>query len=81
MDGDLCEARFGLSQDGFDVLAQRIDAVYHFAADVSLSASYLAIRKTNAFSMRNVLELCLHTRRKHLFHDGRVPAVLLRLRH
>ena len=66
--GDIGEPRLGLSQAAFDELARRIDAVHHFAADVSLSASYLAIRKTNAFSMRNVLELCLHTRRKHLFY-------------
>ena len=66
--GDIGAARLGLSPTGFDELAQRIDAVHHFAADVSLSASYLRIRKTNAFSMRNVLELCLHTRRKHLFY-------------
>ena len=66
--GDIGEARLGLSQDAFDDLARRIDAVHHFAADVSLSASYLAIRSANAFSMRNVLELCLRTRLKHLFH-------------
>ena len=66
--GDLCEARFGLGPDRFVDLARRIDAVHHFAAEISLSSSYQAIRKTNASSMRNVLELCLHTRRKHLFH-------------
>ena len=66
--GDVGEARFGLSRAAFDDLARRIDAVHHFAAEVSLSASYLAIRKANAFSMRNILELCLHTRLKHLFH-------------
>ena len=66
--GDVGEARLGLSQTAFDDLAQRIDAVHHFAADVSLSASYLAIRKANAFGMRNILELCLRTRLKHLFH-------------
>ena len=66
--GDVGEARFGLSRTAFDDLARRIDAVHHFAAEVSLSASYLAIRKANAFSMRNILELCLHTRLKHLFH-------------
>ena len=68
VEGDLSEARFGLGPDRFADLARRIDAVYHFAAEVSLSTSYDAIRKTNAFGMRNVLELCLHTRRKHLFH-------------
>jgi len=66
--GDLCEPRFGLGRAGFDDLAQRIDAVLHFAAEVSLSTPYLAIRTVNAFSMRNVLELCLRTRLKHLFH-------------
>ena len=66
--GDIGEAGLGLGQADFDDLAQRIDAVHHFAADVSLSASYLSIRKANAFSMRNVLELCLRTRLKHLFH-------------
>ena len=66
--GDIGEARFGLSQRAFDDLATRIDAVHHFAAEVSLSASYLSIRKANAFSMRNLLELCLRTRLKHLFH-------------
>ena len=66
--GDLCEARFGLGPDRFDDLARRIDAVHHFAAEISLSTSYQAIRKTNASGMRNVLELCLRTRRKHLFH-------------
>ena len=68
VEGDLREARFGLGQEGFDELARGIDAVYHFAAEVNLSTSYSAIRKTNAFSMRNVLELCLHSRLKHLFH-------------
>ena len=66
--GDIGEPRLGLSQAAFDDLARRIDAVHHFAAEVSLSTSYSAIRKTNAFSMRNVLGLCLHTRLKHLFH-------------
>ena len=66
--GDIGETHLGLSRAAFDDLAQRVDAVYHFAAEVSLSTSYLAIRKTNAFSMRNVLGLCLHTRRKHLLH-------------
>ena len=66
--GDVGEAQLGLSRAAFDDLCRRIDAVHHYAAEVSLSASYLSIRKANAFSMRNVLELCLRTRLKHLFH-------------
>ncbi len=66
--GDIAEARFGLPESGFALLCRRIDAVYHFAAALSLSSSYLAIRAVNTFALRNVLELCFHTRRKHLFH-------------
>ena len=66
--GDICQARFGLSEADFEDLCQRIDAVYHLAADINLTLSYLAIRKVNTFSIRNVLELCLRTRFKHLFY-------------
>ena len=66
--GDITEIRFGLSEADFADLCQRIDAVYHFAAEISLATSYTAIRKLNTFSIRNVLELCLRTRFKHLFY-------------
>ena len=68
--GDICQARFGLSEANFSDLSQRIDAVYHLAADVNLTLSYLAIRKVNTFSLRNVFELCLRTRFKHLFYTS-----------
>ena len=66
--GDIAEPRFGLSDSRFRSLCEEIDAVYHLAATLSLSASYLGIRRVNSFSVRNVLDLCLHTRYKHLFH-------------
>ncbi|MCY3790996.1 MAG: SDR family oxidoreductase [Gemmatimonadetes bacterium] len=66
--GDIAEVRFGLSEADFAALCQRIDAVYHFAAEISLATSYTAIRKLNTLSIRNVLELCLRTRFKHLFY-------------
>lgn len=66
--GDMAEARFGLSEAGFDSLCRRIDAVYHLAADLTLASPYAAIRKINTFGVRSVLELCLRTRTKHLFY-------------
>ena len=63
--GDIGIARFGLDASCFDMLCDRMDAVYHSAAELNLAASYLSIRKANAFSIRNVLELCLNTRLKH----------------
>ena len=65
--GDICEPRFGLSVEQFDSLCRQVDAVYHLAADIKLTSSYLDIRKNNTFSIRNVVELCLRTRFKHLF--------------
>ena len=66
--GDIREARFGLNTADFDALCRRIDAVYHLAADVSLVAAYRAIREMNVASLRNVIELCVRIRYKHLFH-------------
>ena len=56
--GDIGQTRFGLSEAEFDDLCQRIDALYHLAADLALASSYLAIRKVNTFGMQNVFELC-----------------------
>ena len=65
--GDVAETRFGLDEAEFDDLCRRIDAVYHLAADLTLASPYVAIRRANTFSIRNVLELCLRTRYKHVF--------------
>ena len=65
--GDVGDARFGLKGEDFDELCDRMDAVYHVAADVALTVPYLDLRRVNTFSARNVLELCLRTRLKHLF--------------
>ncbi len=66
--GDIAEDRFGLSEAAFDGLGERIDAVYHLAADVGLVMPYADIREANALALRSVLELCLRTRHKHLFY-------------
>ena len=66
--GDMGESRFGLSAADFNDYCRRIDAVYHLAADISLSSSYVAIRKLNTLSLGNLIELCVRRRFKHLFH-------------
>ena len=67
MAGDIHSAGFGLEPSRYSDLCRRIDAVYHLAASLSLSSSYLDLRRANAFSIRNVLDLCLTTRLKHVF--------------
>ena len=66
--GDLSKARFGLDESAFALLCRRVDAVYHFAADVGLAAPYPALRRINVLSLANVLELSLRSRLKHVFH-------------
>ena len=66
--GDACVERFGLGDAAFEDLSRRIDAVYHLAANVGLVLSYADIREANVLALRPVLELCLRTRFKHLFH-------------
>ena len=65
--GDIHLSRFGLEPSEFADLCQRIDAVYHLAASLSVATPYAALSRTNVFSIRPVLELCLTTRLKHLF--------------
>lgn len=65
--GDLVEPRFGLDSSDFNRLCERIDAVYHVAADVALIAPYVNVRETIITSLRQVLDLCLSVRFKHLF--------------
>ena len=70
--GDIRTDRFGLTETAFDGLCQRIDAVYHFATDVSLVLSYANIREANVLGLRTVLQLCLRTRYKHLFYASTI---------
>ena len=56
--GDIGLPQFGLDDITFDNLCERLDAIYHLAADITLSSSYKAIRDINTLSLRNVLRLC-----------------------
>jgi len=66
--GDICQERLGLSEADFASLCGRIDAIYHLAADLSLFSSYTALRMANTLSLRNIFDLCLRTRLKHVFY-------------
>lgn len=66
--GDVTVAQFGLGEPEFLDLCHRIDAVFHLAAQLTLVSSYRSMREANVFSTRNVIELCLRTRFKHLFY-------------
>ena len=65
--GDIHLPRFGLEPPQFADLCRRIDAVYHLAASLNVATPYATLSRTNVFSIRSVLELCLTTRLKHVF--------------
>ncbi len=66
--GDIAEENLGLPKGDYQGLCQRIDAVYHLAADVGLVRSYDEIREANVLSLGHVFDLCLRIRFKQLFH-------------
>ncbi len=66
--GDVREPRLGLPESDFARLAGDTNAVYHLAADLSLISSYAAVREANTRSVKNVLELALSRRRKHVVY-------------
>jgi amino acid adenylation domain-containing protein/thioester reductase-like protein len=55
--GDICVAQLGLDCDRWQGLAQRIDGIYHCAADVNLAKPYVTLRPANVMGTRHVLEL------------------------
>lgn len=65
--GDMNEHHLGLTNEDFADLCHRIDAIYHFSATLSLVTTYLQLRENNVFSIRNIIELSLTTRFKHVF--------------
>ncbi len=65
--GDMNEHHLGLNNEDFADLCHRIDAIYHFSATLSLVTTYLQLRENNVFSIRNIIELSLTTRFKHVF--------------
>ena len=65
--GDIQEPRLGLEAEKFDDLCERLDAVYHFAAELNLTSSYMEIAKKNTLSLCHLLEFCFSQRYKPFF--------------
>ena len=55
--GDLSLPLFGLSPEEFDVLAQKLDRIYHSGAQVNLQYPYSALKGTNVQGTQEVLRL------------------------
>ncbi len=66
--GDIGQEYLGLGEEEFGRLCHQMDAVYHLAADITLTTSYSAMRDANTLSLRTMLEMCLRHRFKPFFY-------------
>lgn len=64
--GDLSQPRFGLSEEQFSELAERIDVIYHNGALVNYVCPYSTLKATNVLGTQEVLRLASLTQTKPL---------------
>ncbi|HEX9922937.1 MAG TPA: thioester reductase domain-containing protein, partial [Anaerolineae bacterium] len=62
--GDLAQPRLGLSTEQFQMLAARIEAIYHNGAALNLIQPYQALKAANVLSVQEMLQLATRTRIK-----------------
>lgn len=55
--GDLSKTNFGLTDDDFSLLAEKIDLIIHNGADVNFVASYKALKNINVNSIFDIIKL------------------------
>jgi amino acid adenylation domain-containing protein/thioester reductase-like protein len=62
--GDLAQPLFGLSRDKFQTLANKIDVIYHSAANVNLVLPYTALKAVNVIGTKSILSFANHSKLK-----------------
>jgi myxalamid-type nonribosomal peptide synthetase MxaA len=73
--GDMAEPDFGLSPQEFHGLSERLDAVFHIAAQVSMLLPYEVLRANNALAVHSVLKLATTGRPKTVHHVSTVEVL------
>lgn len=56
--GDIEEAHFGLTDEEYNTLTQRVDMVIHTAANVHHAGYYSDFERTNVIGTQNVIDFC-----------------------
>jgi thioester reductase-like protein len=57
--GDLTKSRFNLKRKDYEELTQRVDQVFHVAANVNLVSDYKTLAEVNLKGTSEVIEFCL----------------------
>jgi amino acid adenylation domain-containing protein/thioester reductase-like protein len=66
--GDLSKPLLGLSQEEFDELGERIDAIYHSGAMVNFTFPYETMRPANVGGTEELIRLACHRKVKAFHH-------------
>ncbi|MEU0430690.1 thioester reductase domain-containing protein [Streptomyces sp. NPDC006290] len=66
--GDLAKPLLGLTPDGFDRLAEQVDAIYHCGAWVNFVRPYRALKSANVLGTQEILRLASRSRLKPVHH-------------
>jgi len=56
--GDITKIMFGIDANRYDWLCQKINVVFHTAADINLCSSYNRLRKVNVLATVRMIEFC-----------------------
>ncbi len=56
--GDIEQPHFGLSEDDYNLLVDKVDMVIHTAANVSHAGHYEDFERTNVIGTQNVIDFC-----------------------
>ncbi len=56
--GDIEKEKLGLGERQYSELAEKVDSVFHVAANVHHAGDYSDLERTNVFGTKNVIEFC-----------------------
>lgn len=68
LEGDAGEARYGLSQKAYADICEKVDAIYHFAADTRLFGASDVIAWQNIAGIKTAIDVASATRPKDLHY-------------
>ena len=57
--GDIKQPKFGLSDEDYQLLVNKVDMVIHTAANVSHAGHYSEFERTNVIGTQNVIDFCM----------------------
>ncbi|MFS0516460.1 amino acid adenylation domain-containing protein [Nostoc sp. UIC 10607] len=66
--GDLSQPLLGLSHDQFQVMASKIDVIYHNAASINLVHSYSSLKAANVLGTQEILRLACQIKVKSVHY-------------